>query len=669
MLSKQEYRSAQDCFGKCCRSGISRFEDWIRRNAERWPHLHAGVGLWERELLLFPVIVTVLTGLSFLFGGVCGAWQWWSCVVGVMVGGLLWGRDRQTGVIAAILFVLTLGGLWLLAGVALDLEWVDSMAYHSPAMKLLIKGWNPVQAATLEALHADPHPEAWDCWIWHILAMPRGPWIFSAEAFFFTRVPYALCFPLFMLLFTVTVAQVWRLMRPLAWWARVLAVAILWIGAPDGVRQVSDCAVFFGGVGVLSVMGRAMREERIDWTALVVFSFWLLCGKQVALITGLLFWLYFAGGRLIHAHGAWRVELVRFVVAGSVLVLLWGCVSVSPYLTMWRHYGHPLYPCYTTDPERFPAYDIVGDFQRKNADAAAMGHLGHFVNAYISQRVAQDYYRFRLGHESFYPRSETWAQGGDNLEESSGPTKFTLRLHFTVLLGLVLCFGKVRERHLSLAILLGMICVPTQMIGYTRYVPWWTFLDIVGLITLTQVQGKRQVYARVGLCSAFVLWWLPPLARLPLHLASTIDNSWTFEHVLDNDPPTTLYAYHAAKRFPSVQQNPAAVGNPSAKIVRARRTVRNLQLLCALEPRLTGAQIELLTLENADIERFPLFPYEAFRLLPQEGEYVVAHSLFRRNQLIPSRVRRMCNYPQILAQCLLIRFPALCYRRIKTLFY
>ena len=56
--------------------------------------------------------------------------------------------------------------------------------------------------------------------------------------------------------------------------------------------------------------------------------------------------------------------------------LLWICSS--PYLTSWAHYGHPLSPAYTVDEERFPVYDITGDFKNRNADAEAMGYLGYF---------------------------------------------------------------------------------------------------------------------------------------------------------------------------------------------------------------------------------------------------------------------------------------------------
>ena len=665
MFTRQKDLASQGGLRKRLGCGLLRLTGTVRHWAECRPQMRAGIRLCERELLLFPVAVTVLTGISFLFGGVCGAWQWWSCVAGVLTFGVIWGRQRKVAAVAAGGFLLFLGSLWFIAGIALDIEWVDSMNYHSPAMKLLITGWNPVREATLEALHAEPQPETWNCWIWHILAMPRGPWIFSAEAFFFTQLPYALCFPLFLFLFTVVAAQVWRLMRPLAWWARILAIIILWTIAPNGVRQVTDCAVFFGGVGVLAVMGRSISERRTDWTALVVFTFWLLCGKQIGLITGLFFWLCFAGERLVHARGArWRV-MARFALAGSVVVALWGCVSVSPYWTMWRHYGHPLYPCYTANPERFPVYNIVNDFQRENADAAAMGHLGRFVNAYFSQRVAQTYYRLKLGQDTFTPRNDTWAQGGDDTYESSGPTSLKLRLHLLFFLTIALLFGRRRERWLSLVVILGMACVPSQMIGYTRYVPWWTFLDIIGLIALAQLQGRSKWLARLGLCGVFIIYWWPSLTRLPLHLASTIDNSWAFERVLDTAPPTTLYAYHAAKSFPSVQ--PKSIINSSSKILRAKRTTRNLQLLRELEPRLTDAQIELLPIEDERIEAFPIFPIEAFRLSPQEAEPLVRNSLFRSNQQISSRRERLCRYPGIFAQCLLVRLPALCYRRLQTL--
>lgn len=45
--------------------------------------------LFERTVLVFPVAVTLLVGLAFLFGGRVMAWQWWSAVGGTLLFTLL----------------------------------------------------------------------------------------------------------------------------------------------------------------------------------------------------------------------------------------------------------------------------------------------------------------------------------------------------------------------------------------------------------------------------------------------------------------------------------------------------------------------------------------------------------------------------------------------------
>ena len=39
---------------------------------------------FERQVLVFPLLVVVLACASFLFGGTCAAWQWWTTVAAVV---------------------------------------------------------------------------------------------------------------------------------------------------------------------------------------------------------------------------------------------------------------------------------------------------------------------------------------------------------------------------------------------------------------------------------------------------------------------------------------------------------------------------------------------------------------------------------------------------------
>ena len=40
--------------------------------------------IFARQVLVFPLLVVLLACASFLFGGTCAAWQWWTTVAAVV---------------------------------------------------------------------------------------------------------------------------------------------------------------------------------------------------------------------------------------------------------------------------------------------------------------------------------------------------------------------------------------------------------------------------------------------------------------------------------------------------------------------------------------------------------------------------------------------------------
>ena len=40
--------------------------------------------IFSRQVLVFPLLVVLLACASFLFGGHCAAWQWWTTVAAVV---------------------------------------------------------------------------------------------------------------------------------------------------------------------------------------------------------------------------------------------------------------------------------------------------------------------------------------------------------------------------------------------------------------------------------------------------------------------------------------------------------------------------------------------------------------------------------------------------------
>ena len=97
------------------------------------------------------------------------------------------------------------------------------------------------------------------------------------------------------------------------------------------------------------------------------------------------------------------------------------------------------------------------------------------------------------------------------------------------------------------------------MIGYARYLPWWTVLDILGLVALVQAQRRSRWFARLGLCGAGVLWWLRPVVDIPLRLAVAADDRYALEALLENAPPKVVYGYYSGGLFGSIEEIVAIV--------------------------------------------------------------------------------------------------------------
>ena len=53
------------------------------------------------------------------------------------------------------------------------------------------------------------------------------------------------------------------------------------------------------------------------------------------------------------------VAVTVLAALGGALAALFLVVCANPYLTSWRHYGHPLYPVYSVDEARFPSHDLT----------------------------------------------------------------------------------------------------------------------------------------------------------------------------------------------------------------------------------------------------------------------------------------------------------------------
>lgn len=641
---------------------LARWANW--RGAERCP-------AWLADALelvaWFPVGVTVLCAATFLFGGRCAAWQWWSALA-VALGVEMFRRRNawRQGLAGCALFLGVLVGIWLAAGVVLTVSlYIDNLSYHLPAIRLLTAGWNPVFQATPETIPGGGTPEAWGLRVWHTLAMPKGPWFFSAAAWFCFREPFALFWPLLALVFLSSACSLWCFFGERPLWIRIVALVALGVTVPGGVSDLVDGVVMLSAVGLLAEMGEALRTGRCRFGAMVPHAFWMMCSKQTSLLSCALFLALFGAFWLWQRRAAWRQALGQLTLLALALGGLWAVVSVSPYGTAWYHYGHPLYPRFSCDETRFPVRNFVGDFGNMNPDARAMGHVGRLVNAYVSEGLAAAWYRWRLGQETFAPRQQTWFQGGAYGRESGSPTRQRLRIILLASVAVVLLLGARHERSLLVLPLCALAAVPSEMVGFMRYEPWHIFLPLLAFEVLTR---ERRSGVMRWVMAAGCLCFLGAIGEKSVKLCRSvwvaIDERWAVEKLLDNAPPKVLYAYDSESEWYSLNQINASRAHIRLFGHPLHTGLTNLRLLAEMEPRLADAQIVILERFQEDLERFPIFLTREFRLDPELGEQQFnARLLLSRKELRKFGKRRQSRFIAYL-KIAFVRVPVLLWRRI-----
>ena len=113
-----------------------------------------------------------------------------------------------------------------------------------------------------------------------------------------------------------------------------------------------------------------------------LWQWWLSTALTLALIVRqkmpwrhcFAFWVLFVVFSLVKTRNF--IIIKKSLSSGAVISAVFLIMSVSPYLTVYLEYGHPLYPVYTCDEKRFPPYNMTLDFLFRNDDAASMGRVG-----------------------------------------------------------------------------------------------------------------------------------------------------------------------------------------------------------------------------------------------------------------------------------------------------
>ena len=432
----------------------------------------ASAAIFERQVLVFPLLVVVLACASFLFGGRCAAWQWWTAVIAVVAAPFVRKGRRRAALGAAGLFALLLFALRCLIP---PLVWdspfpSDMQSCHLPMVQLLIEGWNPVSdpgaEMVLESLGLDP----WGMALLHVVFSMKALAVFSAVAFKYIGDPYALTFPLPVFLWLGVFLSGIRMFRGFARWAVVVAIVFV---LPMVARQMPvDLALAFASCGLLFTMTDTLRGKKRDWLALSVWGAWMANLKLNGALGLAVFAAVFAVAKIRKERGERKRWTVRFAAWIAVVAVVAGIVSWNPLGTSWRTFGHPLYPYRTVDAEKFPAGDLAWDMQLGNDDVLQMGRGWRFAHAYLSPVATIALYRWSRKRPDFNPECGWWTLGTFYPD-----TQLRLELWSVFLVLLLLPAG----RPWAIGGILLLILVPLPMVGYTRYQPWLSSLGCVAV--------------------------------------------------------------------------------------------------------------------------------------------------------------------------------------------
>ena len=445
-----------------------------------------------RQLLVFPVLVVVLAFASFAFGGHCAAWQWWLAAAIAIAAGF-WRRTAQEGIRSGLVFIAWMAVVWVGCGVVAGAAWTDEVTYHYPAVRMLAGGWNPLRVCTPDAVLAVAGLSQGECWIDHIVFMPKIVWVFDAEAWFFTRDVFNPLAPILWFLFPAVVARIWRSMDGAHFVWKLLAVPILYCVVPNAAYTV-DSVVALSAVGLFLSFEEVLSRRGFDPLSMVVFSFWMMGAKTPAFLHGGFFWTVFL------AFVLWkrREELKRLLFVVGAIAAILVLANSTPYLTSIRDYGHPFYPKYSFDEKRFPVRDLTHDFiTERNEDASQMGYCGHYVNAFISPSLARAWYRWLLDRPDFMPYSRNYTHYPSEVCDGSSPTRRSMRCLFWLSIARLLFGARKSWRVPALSVLLCIGAAPTPLLGYVRYSPWWL---APGLFAYIDFSGREEKWGRRTMC-------------------------------------------------------------------------------------------------------------------------------------------------------------------------
>lgn len=442
------------------------------------------LGMFERQVLVFPLLVVVLACASFLFGGTCAAWQWWTAVAAVTLVPFARRDQWRSALGAAGLFALLLFALrCLIPPLIWDAtECPDMRTCHLPMIQLLIEGWNPVSDPLAERITSSLGLDLWGMAPLHVAFSMKALAIFSAVAFKHIGDPYALTFPLLVFLWLGVFLSGIRTFCGFARWA--LVAAFVFVLPMVAWRLPVDLALAFASCGLLFAMQDALRGKRCNWIALTVWAAWMMTLKLNGIMGLAVFATAFAVAKTWKKPRDVRKRFAsRFAAWIAIVILVAGLVSWNPFATSWQNFGHPLYPYQTVDSNRFPVQDLAWDLQLGNQDWQTIGRAGLMCRSYLSPRLTDSFYRWKLHRSDFRPFCGWWSWK----EATNGISRVGLWLTFGILLAIP------AGRVWGVAGLFLLLLVPKNMIGFTRYQPWLSALGCLASgLCVEWAESKRE---------------------------------------------------------------------------------------------------------------------------------------------------------------------------------
>lgn len=463
------------------------------------------VNLLLDQILVFPMVVVLLVSLTLLCGGRCALWQWWGSVA-VVLAFPFWRNNWKTAVWANLWFLVFLLVLWVASGISVTKVLTDCHSYHYPAMRMLMLGWNPIWESTCEAIDnvyvQISGGQPGDFWMWPVFSMPRPVWYFSAVAAFFTNNQFDLYHPILVFFWIGVVGCVWKSIGNVNVLIKIVS-GIFIVSVTHSYPYAVDMVMALAALGLFSCFYVYLKRRVWRLMPMVCFSFWMCSAKQPGIAFCAVSWLCFVCCVCALERRLWRETSIRALKAGGLTVVFALAANISPYVTSWAHYSHPLYPQFSFDKERFPVANFTKDFLDVNDDARAMSNrLAMFLNAYVSPELVRNYYEWKLDRPNFMPNGRTWKYGGE--EDGSTPLNARDRYWIMVPIVLMIIFGGVGERFVSIVMLLCMVALPAEMIGYLRYVTMVQFSLVFCMPMIWRLVGTRRL-AKM-LCVGVLIW-------------------------------------------------------------------------------------------------------------------------------------------------------------------